>query len=405
MLSANFLNKGWAFVIAFVICGSGCAAHKQLTPAGESVRGERLRIAVLPVENLSGKKAPLQEIRQSLEQGIVKLGAVVHPDAYLERFMARHRIRYTGGIDSFTSRLFMDEMGVDAVLITSLEQYADTPRIDLTARLVSTGGTPHILWIENVGLAGDDSFGVLGLGLIGDLPRLQEKAIERTTASLARFLSNKMLMENGGSGGLYQPKIAYQTRFLVPGGKYTVAVLPFFNRSGQRRADDIMGLHIISQLEKIKAFEVVEPGLLREKLLNFRIIMDEGPSLAELDLLFNSLQTDFIFMGKILEYDLGGTPKMEFEVQVYQRTNRKVVWSSLSYNRGDDGVFFFDWRKVNNAGVLASKMVKAIVQSITAELRRYPETDISPQRHEGDQKQGEQKKEFQNILLRTAVFP
>lgn len=326
--------------------------------------GEQLRIAVLPVDNLSGKPAPLKEIRQALIQGVIDQGAAVPDEKDLERFMARHRVRYTGGIDAFTSQALKAEMNIDAVLITSLEQYVDTPKIALTSRLVSTGEMPHILWMENIGLTGDDSFGVCGLGLIGDLPRLQKKALEQTIASLTRFFFSKPLVEHNRWGGLYQPKIAYRSRFIVPGNKYTVAIFPFFNKSNSRRADEIIALHLIGQLTKINALDVVEPGVVRQKLLNFRMILQEGLSLSEADLLFNSLETDFIFTGKIGEYFDEGNPKIDFEVLVYERTNRKVVWSSLSYNQGKDGVFFFDWRQVNNAGVLASKMARTIVQSM-----------------------------------------
>jgi len=55
------------------------------------------------------------------------------------------------------------------VLITSLELYSDAnpPRFLLISRLVSTGENPSILWMDGVGLAGDDSRGLFDLGLIG----------------------------------------------------------------------------------------------------------------------------------------------------------------------------------------------------------------------------------------------
>src|SRR5512135_3134101 len=123
MLSLNFLNKGRLLLVACVICCSGCAAHTQLTTAVPSVLAERPRIAVLPVYNVSGQRAPLKEMHQALMQGMVNLGAVVPNYTDLDRFMARHRIRYIGGIDTFTSQAFKEELGIDAVLITTLEQY------------------------------------------------------------------------------------------------------------------------------------------------------------------------------------------------------------------------------------------------------------------------------------------
>ena len=41
---------------------------------------------------------------------------------------------------------------------------------------------------------------------------------------------------------------------------------------------------------------------------------------------------------------------------------RQIVWSSSSYNEGDDGVFFFDLGKVNTAHGMASGMVRSVVR-------------------------------------------
>jgi hypothetical protein len=40
------------------------------------------------------------------------------------------------------------------------------------------------------------------------------------------------------------------------------------------------------------------------------------------------------------------------------------MWSSISHNLGDDGVFFFDAGKVQTAHSLASAMVRAVVRTM-----------------------------------------
>jgi len=68
-------------------------------------------------------------------------------------------------------------------------------------------------------------------------------------------------------------------------------------------------------------------------------------------------------VGRLLEYEEGRLD-MEFDVQVYDRKSGSTVWSSWSHNRGNDAVLIFDWKRVNNAGALASKMARSIVQDI-----------------------------------------
>jgi hypothetical protein len=79
------------------------------------------------------------------------------------------------------------------------------------------------------------------------------------------------------------------------------------------------------------------------------------------------VQADLILTGKVIEYqDAAGMPKVEFNALVFERKRKKVVWTSWSYNQGDDGVSFFDWGQISMAAALASKMTQAVVQDMTA---------------------------------------
>jgi hypothetical protein len=66
----------------------------------------------------------------------------------------------------------------------------------------------------------------------------------------------------------------------------------------------------------------------------------------------------------VLEYQdarwAGGVPSVDFAVLFIERRTRRVVYSSYSHNVGDDGVFFFDWGRVNTAHAMASQMARAI---------------------------------------------
>jgi TolB-like protein len=369
MSSTSFLNKARAVALACVICGAACLTLALPVSEAAPEGAQKLRIAVLPLVNMSGRPAPVKEMRQALTQGLVALGVSALNDEDLERFMALHRMRYTGGLDTVTAQAFKKETGLDAVLITTLELYTDTrpPAIALTSRLVSVGDVPIILWMDTVGLTGDESPGALGLGLIDDIARLQKKAFDRLTGSFEEFLAGGTGMRTGWGDKRFLPKTVYSSAFMRPGGKHTIAVAPFLNRSGRNDADEFLALHFISQLTKAGTFNVIDPGAVREKLLFFRFIMQEGLSVREADLIHNSLQADFILTGKVMEYrDAEDKPTVEFEALVFERKSIKVVWASWSFNQGDDGVFFFDWRRISTAGELATKMTQAVVRDMVA---------------------------------------
>ena len=369
--STNFLNKAAVISLAGLVCLLGCASPKRIVKEEALASGKKIQIAVFPVENLSATPSPLKEIRESAISRLRAEGFPVLEEGTLDKFMARHRVRYTGGIDQATAKALQEETGTQAVLVASLELYSERmpSKIGLMARLVSTGDKPIILWMDGVGLAGDQSPGLLGLGLIDDPRVLREKALSTLWGSLMDYVSGgKDEMGIQRAKRKFSPKIVYRSFEIDPGKKYTVAVVPFFNRSDRKNAGEIVALHFVMELTKIGAFDVVEPGVVRQGLLNLRVIMEEGVSLANADIIFGILNVDLILSGKVLDYQdyqgASGTPKVNFSALLIERKNRLIVWSSESYNQGDDGVLLFDWGKVNTAYTMTSQMTEAIGRGI-----------------------------------------
>ena len=371
----NFSNKLLVILAVLFICLSACTRLN-----GQAVKEttepfiNKVPIAVLPVNNLSGLPAPLSDIRQLLINSLNKAGINTLDEEVLERVMAKHRIRYVGGIDTVAAKAFKNEALTETALITSLELYNDVfpPKIALTSRLVSVGKTISILWMKGIGITGDDSPGILELGLIEDPQTLLRKALQNITVSLSEYLSDQGSgMDIDKNRKKFWPKVIFQSPILNPGIKYRVAILPFFNYSDRKYAGQIIALQFVRQLLTYKNFEVIEPGIARHELLGLRVIMDDGLSLANADIIFSRLNADLILTGKVIDYQdyqgAGGKSKVDFSAILIDRKSREVVWSSKSYNQGDDGVFFFDWGRVNTAHVMASEMAHQVVEMITEE--------------------------------------
>ena len=326
-------------------------------------------VAVLPLENLSGTVTPLKEIRKSLIEGLVARGFIALEERSLEQFMARHRIRYFGGIDGATAKAFKEETGAGAILITSLELYNDMtpPKIALTSRLVSTEESPVILWMDSVGLAGDDAPGILDLGLIENPTVLRDKALRALAASLSRSLEEGWVGDSmQGKRKKFRPKINYRSPAFDPQARHTVAIVPFFNQSTRKFAGEIMQLHLARQLATVENIRFIEPGVVRKELLALRVIMEEGISLAQSDLMWDTLGADLLLSGKVFDYQdyqgPNGDPVVDFSLQLIERKGRQVGWASKSYNRGTDGVWFFDMGRERTASSIASKMSRIVTE-------------------------------------------
>ncbi len=376
--------------LAILVCSAGCAHNREKNVQAPPLKSRDFRIAVFPVDNVSGVYAPVKDVYRVWKKKLAGLGLHIIDDAEMEKTLTKNRIRFIGGVDTLTARAFRDEAGADAILITSLEAYNEgpPPKIALISRLVSTGEKPRILWIESVGLSGDDAPGILGLGLVNDFRELREKALQRLADSLIPWYNENVLScDIRKAESKYRPKEFYSATPMAAGKKSTVAVVPFYNETLRKRAGELTQLHFIRQLKCLSGIEPVEPGLIREKMLGIRMVMKEGVSLRDVDVLTYVLESDYVLSGTVLDYQdpLGGngTPKVDFSALLITRGDRKVVWLSKSYGNGDDGVYFYDMGLEKNANVMAEKMAYGVVQEMaeakSTAIYRFPVNKFAPQ--------------------------
>jgi TolB-like protein len=374
-LLKNFSIRAAILLFAALVFLSSDAAHNYTW--AENIDAERpggkegLKIAVFPIYNLSGSTAPLTDIRWLLIQDLQDAEATFLEDDVLNSVMAKYRVRYIGGLDQTTAQAMRQEAGVDGVLITSLELFSEVtpPKVALTSRLVSTGNPAEILWIDGVGLAGDDAPGLLDYRLVTNPQILLRRALRQLAQSLMDFFSGRgKRLDPRPVQKKFSPGHIYRSDVQLEGRPLNVAVVPFFNLSTRSFGGEIMALHFIRQLWADENFHVVEPGLVRQRLLELRIVMNSGVSLADVSGIALRLNTDFVLNGKVIDYQdyqgYNGTAKVDFSAQLIGRASRETIWSVKSYHRGNDGVFFFDWGKVNTAYALASDMVQLAVKTI-----------------------------------------
>jgi TolB-like protein len=400
-------------------------------------------IAVLPIENLSGERAPIEVTVQRLRVDLEEKGFRLVDEEILARFMHRHRIRVAGGLSRDESRAIRDATGAGAVLIISVAAYRESPppEVSLFARLVSSGDQPEILWMESVGLSGEDEVGLLGLGRIWEAGVLLDKVVQRLTDSLARNLPESApgaprpdaprpdeIPDGGapppvfedevdariraepdgcdphppegadvsagdgvcGDGSIrwhassfsegnlaeigsprnrsarYAPRITFRSPIADAHRRYSVAVVPFLNLSERKNAGKIMTLHFVEELNRVDGLRVVDPGLVREKMLQYRTVIPAGPSLSTADLLSSdgALDIDLVLSGRVFDY--GGTvsPKVDFTLEIIETASREIVWKSRSYNHGAEGVFFLDAGRVYTPHRLAVDMAGAAIKEL-----------------------------------------
>lgn len=364
--SKNFFSKIAFGALVVIIALTGCAGSTHTAGSIDHEVSAGMRVAVLPLDNLSGGVAPLKLIRQEFISRLQVEGVVVLPDAELDAFMARRRLRYVGGLTREDAAAFRNDTGVTAVVVTSLELYNESypPRIALTARMVSTGDDPHIIRMASSAMTGDDTPGILGIGLIDDPKILRARAVDRLVTGL--------MAENGvgQAGPSLAPASVFHNQPLDQGKKYSVAVLPFFNKSSRRYAGEILALHFIRELVQNDRFSVIEPGVVRQELLQYRVIMEDGVSLADAELVFGVMRAELLLTGNINDYEdaqgASSAPKVDFTALMLNRDNRKAGWAVDAHAKGDDRIYLFDFGRLSTANALAAAMTRGAIKTLTS---------------------------------------
>lgn len=401
-------NKFFIFLAALlIITAAGCAGHKQPVEEGMQIdssgqmdsapagspgilpAADNILIAFLPLENLSATRAPLKEIGASFRKALLRKGFRLLDEEPLEKFRKKYRMRYTGGISSELGEALQKELQVDAILITSLEAYQERkpPQISLISRLVTSGRQPEIVWMDSIGLSGDQSPGLLDLTRIKEPQPLLVKAVDELAVSLVNHFNREIIVDESflptipeswkasGPGTLTSPRYRLNRKYLPydyfrsslidPEKRYSIAVIPLLDIAVRKNAGMIVSLHYVKALVNLTDYKVFEPGLVREELLRFRAIMPAGPSLAISDLITSegSLGVDLVLSGKVFDYQNRSTePQVDFSMQVIEKNTREVVFGARSFSSGMDGVFFFNFGRVFTAHDLVKEMVKITVQ-------------------------------------------
>lgn len=346
-------------MVSAALLAGGCAGGRP-RPAEP-----RLRVALLPPDNLTGGGAPTRELEAALELALARHGVEVVAGDPISKFLAAHRLRHTGAVDPVLASLAREAFGVDGILVTSLELHEAAPaRIAVSARLVSATEPPEVLWIDAVARSGEDTKGLLGLGVVGSVERLRVQAVNALAASLARWADGGPRAPPCEGGVRFGPQVTFRSSWLEGSGAVSVAVLPFLNQTKRRNAGEVMALEFVRQLAGIPSVRVLEPGAVRAELLRYRVVYSDGVSLESARVLSAALDVDLVLSGTIREFSDAGTPRVDFSVALIEKGSKQVVWQSSSYASGLDGVVLFDFGTVRTASGLACRMARKVVGEI-----------------------------------------
>ncbi len=151
-----------------------------LTALAQSIN----KIAILPIQDLThGANGVNFNCTRLLEKNLSKQGIIVINNKQVMASLVKHRIRWTGFLDSYNTYLLGQELKTDYILIGTICQYSNRiePRVGMTLTLLNTK-TSSSIWAWVGSLSIKDFIHPLGLfepkNAAELLPLLVEKAVK-----------------------------------------------------------------------------------------------------------------------------------------------------------------------------------------------------------------------------------
>lgn len=360
-MTSSISCSGRRGFLALAVAAGALAACAHVSPRAPT--GDIRRVALLPIEDVSEESARTEALSAALARAFVSVGLEVLPEGAVEPELARQRLR-AHGVDHAVAELAR-QFGVEAVLVTDVERQVVTgePRLSLTSRLVSVTGEPHVLWMDRYALAGAATRGILGLGGLHDIGKVERQAAARLAGSLRAYLEDGRQEGRCSARGAFSPHRSYRSERPLRGRR--VVVLPFINRTPVANAGILIPLQLLQQFVASGRFDADDPGAVSEELRFQRIITIGGVSLFEAHRVAVALDADLIVSGEVQQYEDGDVPKVEFSTVVIDR-DEKLIWQSSSRNTGSDAVTAFGLGFLATASEVACRMSAAVVAGIAS---------------------------------------
>ena len=338
-------------LLIVLICISllSCSGNAVLVPDPGLQPLSGKTIAVFPFENFSDQKNATSEIMPYLHERLQKSGIVLVSPESVERFLIVNEIRGFGHFSGQILDLAKQDLGVDYVLLGSINSYSESPCLSVSARLVSVSDG-KVVWGRSSGCCGDDFKSILGLGRVSDRTELCSIVIE----DLCSPLDGLMLPHDGETKPLFR-----------------VAVMPFENFANRKNSGIILTYFFLSALTGETEWDVVEYGRAWSVLVSENYQYRGNLDYDTLQAMGKAINADGILLGTVEKYEEAiGTgnhsiPKVCINLRLLHVPSKSIVWADRMSATGEDYISVLDWGRIRTVDRLAQEMVLQMVRRLS----------------------------------------
>lgn len=319
---------------------------------------DSIDVVVLPFANYTGRYEALDSVLPVFYSGVELGGLRVMTHEELRPLLRRHRTRVVGEISQRAMRILREETGAEFAVVGSIDVYEPDTSFEvlISARVIDLRDE-RVVSAVSVGRTVQETERVFGRGRASEIEEVIGLVVSEFLESIRPSLS-----------GIVAP----QTRYHMCG---LVAVVPMDDYSSRRHGARVIENLLIAELIR-RDWAVVEPGVLREVLLDHSQAARGGVSDEVLELLRRELGTCFVLTGAVEDFALapaGGevaVPHLDYGIRLIDAREMRLVDAVNESRNGLQGETVFGRGREYSMARLARASIEDLLEDLDVERAR-----------------------------------
>lgn len=338
--------RSGVFLLILALGLSGVATAQQSDPEDGAGLND---VVVLPFANYSGRYDALKSVLPVFYEKLDSLGLRVMSHEDLRPILREHRVRVVGQISTEGMKILASETGARFAIVGSIDIFEpeQTLEIMISARLVDLQ-SEKVLAAISVGKTVQETERVFGLGRANEIEAVIDPVVEDFMTQLEPPLH--------GAG---PPHAAHHKCGLV-------AVVPLDDYSERRHGAEVLHNLLLSELVA-HDWEVVEPGIVRQILLDEQRTARGGVSLEVLSILREQLGVCLVVTGEleIFTQTASGVdvsvPRLGYGLRLIDAQSGRLLASIDRARDGSEGETLFTRGREYSMARLARETLEDVV--------------------------------------------
>jgi hypothetical protein len=310
---------------------------------------DSVEVIVLPFANYSGRYEALEKVLPVFYDKVDSLGLPVLTHDRLRPLLREHRIRVVGQIGARAMNILREETGAGLAIVGSIDIYEPDRNFEvmISARLIDLQ-TQEVLTAISVGRTVQETERIFGRGRAEEIEEVVSQVViqfmDRMAPALGRSVEHSSRYHNCG----------------------IVAVVPLNDYSLRRHGAEVLQNLLMAELVA-RDWSVVEPGIVREALLDRQRAARGGVSDAVLEILRDEVGTCLVVTGEVEEFAVApsdmdaAVPRIDYGLRLIDARQFRLLASIDRRRDGMEGeTLFARGREYSMARVVRSSMAEVV---------------------------------------------